>query len=67
MCLSCMLDATYRWRRYGHSIPPAYANTQRIQDVSGTLPLAGEEIQELKHVFLDGNFREGKAAHRPST
>ena len=26
----------------------------------GTLPLAGEEIQELKHVFLDGNFRKGK-------
>ena len=29
----------------------------------GTLPLAGEEIQELKHVFLDGNFREGKGEH----
>ena len=26
----------------------------------GTLPLAGEEIQELKDVFLAGNFREGK-------
>ncbi len=25
----------------------------------GTLPLAGEEIQELKDVFLQGNFREG--------
>ena len=25
----------------------------------GTLPLAGEEIQELKDVFLEGNFREG--------
>ena len=29
----------------------------------GTLPLAGEEIQELKHVFLDGNFREGQGKH----
>ena len=29
----------------------------------GTLPLAGEEIQELKHVFLNGNFREGKGEH----
>ena len=29
----------------------------------GTLPLAGEEIQELKHVFLDGNFREGLGEH----
>ena len=29
----------------------------------GTLPLAGEEIQELKLVFLDGNFREGKGEH----
>ena len=29
----------------------------------GTLPLAGEEIQELKNVFLDGNFREGKGEH----
>jgi phosphomannomutase/phosphoglucomutase len=27
----------------------------------GTLPLAGEEIQELKHVFLEGTFREGEA------
>ena len=26
----------------------------------GTLPLAGEEIQELKDVFLEGNFREGE-------
>ena len=26
----------------------------------GTLPLAGEEIQELKDVFLAGNFREGQ-------
>ena len=25
----------------------------------GTLPLAGEEIQELKDVLLEGNFREG--------
>ena len=25
----------------------------------GTLPLAGEEIQELKDVFLEGEFREG--------
>ena len=25
----------------------------------GTLPLAGEEIQELKDIFLAGNFREG--------
>ena len=25
----------------------------------GTLPLAGEEIQELKDVFLEGNFKEG--------
>ena len=25
----------------------------------GTLPLAGEEIQELKDVFLEGHFREG--------
>ncbi len=25
----------------------------------GTLPLAGEEIQELKDVFLEGSFREG--------
>ena len=29
----------------------------------GTLPLAGEEIQELKHVFLGGNFREGQGEH----
>ena len=29
----------------------------------GTLPLAGEEIQELKHVFLDGNFRVGQGEH----
>ena len=29
----------------------------------GTLPLAGEEIQELKDVFLAGNFREGQG-HR---
>ena len=29
----------------------------------GTFPLAGEEIQELKHVFLDGNFREGQGEH----
>ena len=29
----------------------------------GTLPLAGEEIQELKHVFLDGNFRQGQGEH----
>ena len=29
----------------------------------GTLPRAGEEIQELKNVFLDGNFREGKGEH----
>ena len=29
----------------------------------GTLPLAGEEIQELKDVFLEGNFREGKGEH----
>ncbi len=29
----------------------------------GTLPLAGEEIQELKHVFLDGNFRKGQGEH----
>ena len=26
----------------------------------GTLPLAGEEIQELKQVFLEGNFIEGE-------
>ena len=26
----------------------------------GTLPLAGEEIQELKNVFLKGDFREGE-------
>lgn len=26
----------------------------------GTLPLAGEEIQELKQVFLDGEFANGK-------
>ena len=25
----------------------------------GTLPLAGEEIQDLKDVFLEGNFKEG--------
>ncbi len=29
----------------------------------GTLPLAGDEIQELKQVFLDGNFREGQGEH----
>ena len=29
----------------------------------GTLPLAGEEIQELKDVFLEGNFREGQGEH----
>jgi len=28
----------------------------------GTLPLAGEEIQELKQVFLTGDFREGEGA-----
>ena len=26
----------------------------------GTLPLAGEEIQELKEVFLTGEFIEGE-------
>ncbi len=29
----------------------------------GTLPLAGDEIQELKQVFLDGHFREGQGEH----
>ena len=29
----------------------------------GTLPLAGEEIQELKGVFLEGNFAEGDGEH----
>lgn len=29
----------------------------------GTLPLAGEEIQELKDVFLEGAFREGEGEH----
>jgi phosphomannomutase/phosphoglucomutase len=29
----------------------------------GTLPLAGEEIQELKDVFLEGIFREGSGQH----
>ncbi len=29
----------------------------------GTLPLAGEEIQELKDVFLEGNFRTGQGEH----
>ena len=29
----------------------------------GTLPLAGEEIQELKDVFLEGNFRDGQGEH----
>ena len=29
----------------------------------GTLPLAGEEIQELKDVFLEGVFREGEGEH----
>jgi phosphomannomutase/phosphoglucomutase len=29
----------------------------------GTLPLAGEEIQELKDVFLTGEFREGNGEH----
>jgi phosphomannomutase/phosphoglucomutase len=29
----------------------------------GTLPLAGEEIQELKGVFLEGNFAEGEGEH----
>ena len=28
----------------------------------GTLPLAGEEIQELKQVFLTGDFRKGEGA-----
>ena len=28
-----------------------------------TLPLAGEEIQELKGVFLEGNFAEGEGEH----
>ena len=29
----------------------------------GTLPLAGEEIQELKSVFLEGNFTDGEGEH----
>ncbi len=29
----------------------------------GTLPLAGEEIQELKGVFLEGNFTDGQGEH----
>ena len=29
----------------------------------GTLPLAGEEIQELKGVFLEGNFSDGEGEH----
>ena len=29
----------------------------------GTLPLAGEEIQELKGVFLEGNFTTGEGEH----
>ncbi|RJU88361.1 MAG: phosphomannomutase/phosphoglucomutase, partial [Candidatus Poseidoniales archaeon] len=29
----------------------------------GTLPLAGEEIQELKEVFLAGEFRDGSGEH----
>lgn len=29
----------------------------------GTLPLAGEEIQELKGVFLEGNFADGDGKH----
>ena len=29
----------------------------------GTLPLAGEEIQELKDVFLAGDFKEGSGEH----
>ena len=29
----------------------------------GTLPLAGEEIQELKDVFLAGDFRVGEGEH----
>tara|TARA_X000001036_G_scaffold31483_1_gene25868 strand:- start:486 stop:1880 length:1395 start_codon:yes stop_codon:yes gene_type:complete len=29
----------------------------------GTLPLAGEEIQELKGVFLEGNFVDGDGEH----
>ena len=29
----------------------------------GTLPLAGEEIQELKEVFLSGEFRNGSGEH----
>ena len=29
----------------------------------GTLPLAGEEIQELKGVFLKGNFTDGEGEH----
>jgi phosphomannomutase/phosphoglucomutase len=29
----------------------------------GTLPLAGEEIQELKTVFLEGNFADGDGEH----
>ncbi len=29
----------------------------------GTLPLAGEEIQELKGVFLEGNFADGDGEH----
>jgi len=29
----------------------------------GTLPLAGEEIQELKGVFLEGNFTDGDGEH----
>ena len=29
----------------------------------GTLPLAGEEIQELKDVFVSGNFKQGDGEH----
>jgi len=29
----------------------------------GTLPLAGEEIQELKEVFVSGNFKQGDGEH----
>ena len=29
----------------------------------GTLPLAGEEIQELKGLFLEGNFTDGQGEH----
>ena len=56
-----VLDLANRWWSHGYSKPPTNADSQWFQNVPvATLPLAGEEIQELKQVFLDGNFIQGQ-------